>query len=639
MDTKKKGEDPGKRDAEFQSLPFAQLSPDTRTSMGDEEIRKDKKAYETKRTHISKKTHEAKKEKDELNNFIREDQVQDSDEAKAITSGSLYDIRSQTPALGILAMQTKPKEGPSVESPEPRRATDRHAVHPAFTSVVAMEPMRAAPGAVAVRGDDGDEDSGTIGWGIDGDEGSVKSTATQEDQEQSLGGERLITATLVSDEPTAPIVTATRLRQSLLNDRRVQAAIVIIVLAAVGLVAWAFTRPDVMVTHAPSMAFPSEQPSNSPSFSPGTLVGRFCSQDPYNGYGGDFCPEELPCQPCPSPDDRLSVCLGEGTPIQVLEVYCATALSTRSRPCGDTAPECPLENYCVPCESYTPLGELVGQVCYPPNLSLSQRALAEEGYLQSTVVSDGYALCELIQDGGSFKLPTTSPPPTAPPSTADYFETPVGNFIPPLPSATPLPTATPAVAAKLEALFSSVSTDSGAALSTPGSPQNMAFQTLLADPLLSDYPDDDIIQRYALIVFYYSTAGDQWRSSVGWLDSGDACDWEFIECSTESSVTSIVAPNNLLSGSLPPELHLLDALGKQSLAPPHSFLAECVSMIQLWHLCYSLSRLLYQSTFGRDSSRVEPPFESRYVKFSLNESLLCFHRSSFYLVFHFRSES
>ena len=577
---------------------FAELSPDDETiEVGNQTRESD---HETKGIYMSNKHHETKKayknEKDTTNKFMREDQVRHH-EAKRIsyvTHSNTY----QTPALGILAIQcdhsAKLKAAPT---PEPENITDEmHVPCPSFTSA-RMEQMRGAPGAVAVHGDDANEDDGTIGWGSIGDD------ATREG-ERPVSVETLITATLVQDEPplpSGPIVTATRLRMSLLHDRRVQAAIIIIIVSAVGLIAWAFARPKVVVTPDTGMLVPSEQPSSSPTFSPGTLIGRFCSQDPFNGYGGDFCPEGLPCQPCPSPNERLSVCLGEGTPIQVLEIYCANALSTRSRPCGDYFPECQLQNYCVPCESYTPLGELVRQVCYSPDLSLDRRSMEDGRDLQDMVESNGYALCELLNDDVSGTLPPAlqpTPSPTAqgtavgtflsppnPPPQGSFSPTPGGTDFdlpaPPTPQGTLFPTTTSdgatltpsassGVAAEVEGLLSLVSLDSGKALNTQGSPQNNAFQELLRDPLLSDYADVDIIQRYALIVFYYSTNGDEWVSSFGWFDSGEVCDWEFIECNTESAVTSIVTRSNNITGQLPPELYLLESLGKK-LAVPFQF--------------------------------------------------------------------
>ncbi|CAB9525664.1 LRR receptor-like serine threonine-protein kinase [Seminavis robusta] len=61
------------------------------------------------------------------------------------------------------------------------------------------------------------------------------------------------------------------------------------------------------------------------------------------------------------------------------------------------------------------------------------------------------------------------------------------------------------------------------------SPQNQAFRWLLEDPLLPDYPDLRIVQRYALATIYYAFGGNEtWFNNSNWL-SHDAriheCDW------------------------------------------------------------------------------------------------------------------
>lgn len=84
---------------------------------------------------------------------------------------------------------------------------------------------------------------------------------------------------------------------------------------------------------------------------------------------------------------------------------------------------------------------------------------------------------------------------------------------------------------------------------------------MLKIPQLLNYDDEDIIQQYALTVFYFSTNGDAWRSSGDWLSAIDVCYWEFVTC-TDGKVSSIVAPGNLISGPLPPEMYLLGSLGE-----------------------------------------------------------------------------
>jgi hypothetical protein len=72
-------------------------------------------------------------------------------------------------------------------------------------------------------------------------------------------------------------------------------------------------------------------------------------------------------------------------------------------------------------------------------------------------------------------------------------------------------------------------------------------------------------QRYAMVVFFHSTNGDEWTNREAWLDPTlHVCDWgEGITCSTDSTyhqfVTGIDTTRNGLSGTIPVEIGLLQA--------------------------------------------------------------------------------
>ncbi|CAB9498864.1 Leucine Rich Repeat [Seminavis robusta] len=57
-------------------------------------------------------------------------------------------------------------------------------------------------------------------------------------------------------------------------------------------------------------------------------------------------------------------------------------------------------------------------------------------------------------------------------------------------------------------------------------PQYTALEWLLADPLLTTYPEWRVCQRFALAAFYYSTGGPTWTRNDGWLNySLHECEW------------------------------------------------------------------------------------------------------------------
>lgn len=102
--------------------------------------------------------------------------------------------------------------------------------------------------------------------------------------------------------------------------------------------------------------------------------------------------------------------------------------------------------------------------------------------------------------------------------------------------------------------------------SNPISPQYRAYQWLIEDPLLENYPEARRLQRYALATFYYATNGlVDWELDGHWLSYGiEECQWysKHLEgpCDEDGNYVALVLTKNDLSGSLPPELELLSRL-------------------------------------------------------------------------------
>jgi hypothetical protein len=68
-------------------------------------------------------------------------------------------------------------------------------------------------------------------------------------------------------------------------------------------------------------------------------------------------------------------------------------------------------------------------------------------------------------------------------------------------------------------------------------PQGMAYAWMVSeDPAATTIlvnPCDNmmqIVQRYALVVLYYSTSGDSWTDNEGWLTLEDECSWSKVTC-------------------------------------------------------------------------------------------------------------
>lgn len=76
-------------------------------------------------------------------------------------------------------------------------------------------------------------------------------------------------------------------------------------------------------------------------------------------------------------------------------------------------------------------------------------------------------------------------------------------------------------------------------------PQGMAFSWLVSEDPAADTtlvnPCDhmmQIMQRYALVVLFYSTSGDSWTDNSGWLTLEDECSWAKVTCHADQPTVS-----------------------------------------------------------------------------------------------------
>jgi hypothetical protein len=110
------------------------------------------------------------------------------------------------------------------------------------------------------------------------------------------------------------------------------------------------------------------------------------------------------------------------------------------------------------------------------------------------------------------------------------------------------------------------------AKSNASSSQAKALAWLQTDPHFSTFELYRLHQRYALAVFYYSTNGEAWFNSTGWLSNTSECTW-YMDTDTFQNVTEDVCEEashlslfslryNGLAGSIPKELELLTNLQK-----------------------------------------------------------------------------
>eukprot|EP00934_Nitzschia_sp_Nitz4_P008695 Nitzschia sp. Nitz4//scaffold2_size372955//38018//41345//NITZ4_000364-RA/size372955-processed-gene-0.471-mRNA-1//-1//CDS//3329546599//8685//frame0 len=153
------------------------------------------------------------------------------------------------------------------------------------------------------------------------------------------------------------------------------------------------------------------------------------------------------------------------------------------------------------------------------------------------------------------QIPTTSPTNAMPSGTSSPTPVPSIHTDPTIPPDSAL--------AKLIEI-------SGPVVLEPGTPQNDAYQWLLdEDPAqldLDSLSDLELQQRYVAALVYFSTVGEEWDDSAGFLGAGDVCQWRNdatengITCDSDGIISGFVLNENNLAGSLPSELSVLSYL-------------------------------------------------------------------------------
>jgi len=103
-------------------------------------------------------------------------------------------------------------------------------------------------------------------------------------------------------------------------------------------------------------------------------------------------------------------------------------------------------------------------------------------------------------------------------------------------------------------------------LSNGNTAQGKAMNWIYSQNDLATMDRSQILQRYALATFYYSTyqvqtlytpSPPKWTSSILWLSAVNECEWEGVQCTDRLKVNGISLENNSLTGKVPGDLVLL----------------------------------------------------------------------------------
>jgi len=109
------------------------------------------------------------------------------------------------------------------------------------------------------------------------------------------------------------------------------------------------------------------------------------------------------------------------------------------------------------------------------------------------------------------------------------------------------------------------------ALDDPEHPTYLAFDWIVDDDQLYVCPDDsNLLQRFALVVLYFSTRGDDWIkcrrdglaacTAENFLSEFHECEWGGVTCDSLYRITNLNLDESDLKGFIPDELAVLDYL-------------------------------------------------------------------------------
>jgi len=96
------------------------------------------------------------------------------------------------------------------------------------------------------------------------------------------------------------------------------------------------------------------------------------------------------------------------------------------------------------------------------------------------------------------------------------------------------------------------------------SPQNKASRWILyEDEMILTYESSNLVQRYALMVLYYSISGEEWNNNDGYGSEKHECDWYGVGCNNFSLQLVIIhLERNNLDGKIPQEIGSIRQLRK-----------------------------------------------------------------------------
>lgn len=176
------------------------------------------------------------------------------------------------------------------------------------------------------------------------------------------------------------------------------------------------------------------------------------------------------------------------------------------------------------------------------------------GSVSMTINSSSNDEANIISNDDTASIPKPStktintPSPSTIPPTKDEIAQQSPSTSPE--SSPPMPTMPPTIAptpicnlgeeARYEELVQELGIVSMSDLADSFTPQGKAFDWIVSLDEMNLCPGDDrLTQRYAAVVLYFSTRGEDWNDNTAWLSANSECEWAGLTCNLIGEVTAV----------------------------------------------------------------------------------------------------
>ena len=206
-------------------------------------------------------------------------------------------------------------------------------------------------------------------------------------------------------------------------------------------------------------------------------------------------------------------------------------------------------------------------------------SLIDQSYQSHSLKPSSYPLHSITIYSSSSNLTTGLSPPNKstsiiPSTSSTPTQASISSSISISPTIKSHPSSTPSTSTSIKSttsLYAEISDaiaplypdNSTSPLLNSSTPQSKALTWMTYNDKYKSSSNDDLIQRYTIVVLYFSFYANTWNRNINWMTHSDVCRWYGVLCynyPNNITVNQILLNDNGLKGSIPPEISLLHEL-------------------------------------------------------------------------------